>query len=276
MRTISEAPDRTFDHEQNLLSSFRKCVQTHIINILLPFDICCAIILVREKSHDKDSRGKFARLNPFQFEIQRIASVKGKRRFQKGQFSRMGKKGNCPIAANKPPLEIASRKAATSQLCRRALPSSPSPYLDVMLTAQTDISVARATAVSIQRDLFQSFLSKQLLITLSERFMEPLDEGAFHIALRQIKEMAITLGMDPERIEKRFRKWLFTNRVPDAPTIANLHWREVHAISEKWHDLARIGVRYASIATSGRCGATTGREGRCSGSAWCELWDTDT
>jgi hypothetical protein len=131
-----------------------------------------------------------------------------------------------------------------------SLQGRPPPCLDVMLTAQTDISVARATAVSIQRDLFQSFLNKQLSMTLSERFLEPLDEGAFHIALRKVKEMATTLGMDPERIEKRFRKWLFTNQVPDAPTIANLHWREVHAIGEKWHDLARIGVRYASLATS--------------------------
>jgi hypothetical protein len=29
-----------------------------------------------------------------------------------------------------------------------------------------------------------------------------------------------------------------------------MHWREANAISEKWRDLARIGVRYASLATS--------------------------
>jgi hypothetical protein len=56
--------------------------------------------------------------------------------------------------------------------------------------------------------------------------------------------------MAPDRVEKKFRCWMFKGQVPDILTDEDIHWRTVHALGDKWKDLARIGVRYAAMATS--------------------------
>jgi hypothetical protein len=77
-----------------------------------------------------------------------------------------------------------------------------------------------------------------------------LDTGAFHIAKGEIRQMATTLGMDADQIVVKLRDWLFTLEIPDASTIRDLHWREVHARHPDWRDFARIGMHYASVTTS--------------------------
>jgi hypothetical protein len=62
--------------------------------------------------------------------------------------------------------------------------------------------------------------------------------------------MARALGMDADQITVKLPDWLFTLEILDAPTIPDLHSREVHAKHPDWRDFARIGVCYASIATS--------------------------
>jgi hypothetical protein len=130
------------------------------------------------------------------------------------------------------------------------LRAAPTPSFDVTETLGPMITPGRATAVSNQRAQFQRILEEQSNMEVSERLAARLDRGAFQMACSQIRHMASALQLNPDEIEARFRAWLFTAEVPDAPTITDSHWREVHSIDEKWVGMARIGVRYASIATS--------------------------
>jgi hypothetical protein len=62
--------------------------------------------------------------------------------------------------------------------------------------------------------------------------------------------MASPLDLKPDQIEEKLMRWLFTDEISNASTRSDLHWRRVHAIDETWTGLARIGVQYASMATS--------------------------
>jgi hypothetical protein len=106
------------------------------------------------------------------------------------------------------------------------------------------------TRVGQQRADFSKALEQQYAATVNERLSTRLDVGAFHTAQRQVREMASALGMEADNVANQLGEWLFTLEIPDAPTIPDLHWRDVHARHPKWRDLARIGIRYASIATS--------------------------
>jgi hypothetical protein len=87
-------------------------------------------------------------------------------------------------------------------------------------------------------------------MTLNGRLSTRLDAGTFHITLDETTEMPQSLGLDVMHIERSLRQLLFTLDVPDAPTNPELHEREVHARGPQWKDLARIGLRFASTATS--------------------------
>jgi hypothetical protein len=108
----------------------------------------------------------------------------------------------------------------------------------------------RATAVSQQRSDFDNALKKESEKTLDERLDENLTDGAYEIAKREIRGMAAALGMDGDSIVERFNEWLFTLDVCEVGWDPDRHWREVHLAQAKWADLARIGLRYASIGTS--------------------------
>jgi hypothetical protein len=108
----------------------------------------------------------------------------------------------------------------------------------------------RATRVAQQRCDFDHALQIQFQLTPSERLAARLDDGAWNVAVSRVREVAADLEMVPERVGKKFRSWLFKGKVPDCPTEADLHWRTVHALGAVWEDLARIGVRYAAMATS--------------------------
>jgi hypothetical protein len=110
-----------------------------------------------------------------------------------------------------------------------------------------------APAVAAQRENFQKNLDEQMDKTLNECRKLRLDRGAFHIALARIREMASTLGLSPDDIEHALRDWLFTNKLSDTPTISDLHWGEVHSITQSGRagqGIARIGFRDASLGTS--------------------------
>jgi hypothetical protein len=62
--------------------------------------------------------------------------------------------------------------------------------------------------------------------------------------------MASALDLNRDQIGEKLMRGLFTDEIPNAPITSDLHWRRIHAIDETWTGLARIGVRYASIATS--------------------------
>jgi hypothetical protein len=62
--------------------------------------------------------------------------------------------------------------------------------------------------------------------------------------------MKTALGMDVDQIAVKPRDWFLTLEIPDAPTIPNLHSREVHARHPDRRDFARISMHYALVATS--------------------------
>jgi hypothetical protein len=134
-------------------------------------------------------------------------------------------------------------------------PSPEAPIEEVQIPAESFSDVANdppvpLTRVGQQRAEFAMALDQQWATTINERLCSRLDTGAFHIAQAQVRQMAGALGMDPDEASDKLGEWLFTLEIPDAPTIPDLHWREVHARHPKWKDLARIGIRYASMATS--------------------------
>jgi hypothetical protein len=104
--------------------------------------------------------------------------------------------------------------------------------------------------VAQQRVEFSRALEQQFAATINEQLLSRSDTGAFHIAEHEVRQMATALGMDADQIAVKFRARLFTLEIPDASTIPDLHWREVHAIHPDWRYFTRIGVGYASAATS--------------------------
>jgi hypothetical protein len=97
---------------------------------------------------------------------------------------------------------------------------------------------------------FSQELENQFAATINERFSARLDMGAFHIAKHEGRQMAMTLGMDADQITVKFRDWLFILEIPDAPTVPDLHSREVRARHPDLRDFVGIGVRYVSAVTS--------------------------
>jgi hypothetical protein len=59
------------------------------------------------------------------------------------------------------------------------------------------------------------------------------------------------MELDSDQIEQQCPEWLFTSTVPDAPINPDEHWLEVHSLGQEWCGRARIGVRDASMGTSG-------------------------
>jgi hypothetical protein len=107
------------------------------------------------------------------------------------------------------------------------------------------------TAASRYQALVAALLEEQALLTPVECVSQRLDAGAFQIACKQIQDQADSLSLpDARNIVSAFRAWLFARNVPDEPVNPDAHWRELHARGPAWTALARIGLRYASIATS--------------------------
>jgi hypothetical protein len=106
------------------------------------------------------------------------------------------------------------------------------------------------TRVTQRRAELSRELEQQFAAMINERPSAKLETRAFHIAEHEVRQMAAVLGMDADQIALKLRDWLFTLEIIDAPTIPDLHWREVHGRHPAWRDFARIDVHYASVATS--------------------------
>jgi hypothetical protein len=124
------------------------------------------------------------------------------------------------------------------------------PAFDILETPDDVISSTRATVAAHQRREFQRVLAEQDTLIFNERLLIPLERGVLQVAITQVRSRASALDLNPDQIEEMLMRWLFPDEIPNAPTTSDLHWRRVHAINETWTGLARIGVRYASIATS--------------------------
>jgi hypothetical protein len=74
--------------------------------------------------------------------------------------------------------------------------------------------------------------------------------GVYQIARAEIQSIVEALQLDSQAIESTLRRWLFTSEIPETPIDSDAHWREIHAMGPEWRDLARIGLRYASMTTS--------------------------
>jgi hypothetical protein len=118
------------------------------------------------------------------------------------------------------------------------------------LLMEQDLAESRSTRVAQQRADFDQELTRQRALNLADRLNQSLEMGAFCMAIKRVKHMAEALGIDQNELEIRLREWLFTQSVPDIQGCPDQHWREVHAQSPAWRNLARIGVRYATIGTS--------------------------
>jgi hypothetical protein len=106
------------------------------------------------------------------------------------------------------------------------------------------------TRVAQRRAEFSRELEQQFAATINERLSARLDTGAFHTDEHEVRQMATATGMDANQIPVKLCDWLFTLEIPYALTIPDLLWREVQAGHTYWRDFARIGVHYASVATS--------------------------
>jgi hypothetical protein len=108
------------------------------------------------------------------------------------------------------------------------------PAFDILETPDDMISSTRATVVAHQRREFQRVLAEQDTLTLNERLLIPLERGVLQVAITQVRSIASALDLNPDQIEERLMRWLFTDGIPNAPTTSDLHWRRVHAIDETW------------------------------------------
>jgi hypothetical protein len=117
-------------------------------------------------------------------------------------------------------------------------------------TIGKDDAVAAESGVAQQRAAFREALRCQQILSFGDRLGHGLDVGVFPVACEEIRKTSAALSMNAAHIEEKFPEWLFTDHVPQTSVNSDAHWREVHAMGADWRDLARIGVRYASIGTS--------------------------
>jgi hypothetical protein len=120
-----------------------------------------------------------------------------------------------------------------SQMAIEEIELPGEPLSEIAPVRQPHPSTA-LTRVAQQRTEFSRELEQYFAATINERLSARLDTGAFHIAEHEARQMATALGMDADQITVKLPDWLFTIEIPDASTIPDLHWREVHARHPDW------------------------------------------
>jgi hypothetical protein len=116
------------------------------------------------------------------------------------------------------------------------------PGFDTLETRDDAISSARATFVADQPHEFQRILAEQDILGLNERLLIQVERGALHVGITQVRTMASTLDLNPQQVVEKLMSRLFTDETPNAPPVAVLHWRGVHASRRTSVGLARICV----------------------------------
>ena len=92
-------------------------------------------------------------------------------------------------------------------------------------------------------------------LPLEQLIQQNIYECQHSVALAELTEMGMRLGVPPNDVEEKLRTWLYCER-SDTPTrytvgeSPNTIWRRVPAVREDWRQFADVALRFVTMGTS--------------------------